>query len=128
MPIFIKCIKSSPHPVCGNNAGFPFDLMLFDNGSCEEVQQYFLDEFNTGNIEYLLLSQKNLGKGGAWNLLFGGAPGEIIAYTDNDVLFSKNWLKESVSLLGDFSECWHGHCKTFPHQSGVLQFNHKMGG
>ena len=84
------------------NAGLPFDLMLFDNGSCEEVQQYLLDEFNTGNIEYLLLSQKNLGKGGAWNLLFGGAPGEIIAYTDNDVLFSKNWLKESVSLLETF--------------------------
>ena len=81
------------------NAGLPFDLMLFDNGSCEEVQDYLLDEFNSGNIEYLLLSQKNLGKGGAWNLLFGGAPGEIIAYTDNDVLFSKDWLKESVSLL-----------------------------
>ena len=81
------------------NAGLPFDLMVFDNGSCEEVQQYLLDEFNKGNIEYLLLSQKNLGKGGAWNLLFGGAPGEIIAYTDNDVLFSKKWLKESVSLL-----------------------------
>jgi glycosyltransferase involved in cell wall biosynthesis len=76
------------------DAGLPFDLMLFDNGSCEEVQQFLLDEFNTGNIEYLLLSQKNLGKGGAWNILFGGAPGEIIAYTDNDVLFSKNWLSE----------------------------------
>ena len=84
------------------NAGLPFDLMVFDNGSCEEVQHYLLDEFNLGNIEYLLLSQKNLGKGGAWNMLFGGAPGEIIAYTDNDVLFSKDWLKESVSLLETF--------------------------
>jgi hypothetical protein len=87
-----------------SNAGLPFDLMVFDNGSCEEVQHFLLDEFNSGNIEYLLLSQKNLGKGGAWNLLFGGAPGEIIAYTDNDVLFSDNWLKESVSLL-----------ETYPH-------------
>jgi glycosyltransferase involved in cell wall biosynthesis len=81
------------------NANMTFDLMLFDNGSCEEVQQFLLDEFNRGNIEYLLLSQKNLGKGGAWNLLFGGAPGEIISYTDNDVLFSKDWLKESVKIL-----------------------------
>ena len=79
------------------NAGLPFDLMLFDNGSCEEVQQYLLDEFNAGNLEYLLLSQKNLGKGGAWNMLFGGAPGEIIAYTDNDVLFFKE-LVEGISI------------------------------
>ncbi len=91
----LKAHLSSLHA----DAGLPFDLMLFDNGSCEEVQQFLLDEFNTGNIEYLLLSQKNLGKGGAWNILFGGAPGEIIAYTDNDVLFSKNWLSESVALL-----------------------------
>ncbi len=81
------------------NAGLPFDLMLFDNGSCEEVQEFLLDEFNTGNIEFLVLSQKNLGKGGAWNMLFGGAPGEIISYTDNDVLFSRGWLKASVDIL-----------------------------
>ncbi len=80
-------------------AGVPFDLMLFDNGSCEEVQDFLLNEFNSGNIEYLLLSRNNLGKGGAWNILFGGAPGEIISYTDNDVLFSKNWLAASLSLL-----------------------------
>lgn len=83
-------------------AGLSFDLMLFDNGSCEEVQDYLLSEFNSGSIDYLFLSRKNLGKGGAWNILFGGAPGEIIAYTDNDVLFSKNWLSSSVTLLETF--------------------------
>jgi glycosyltransferase involved in cell wall biosynthesis len=84
------------------NAGLPFDLMLFDNGSCEEVQEFLLNEFNSGGIDYLLLSRKNLGKGGAWNLLFGGAPGEIIAYTDNDVLFSNGWLKESMAILENY--------------------------
>jgi len=80
-------------------AGMPYDLMLFDNGSCEEAQDFLINEFNSGNIEYLLLSRKNLGKGGAWNILFGGAPGEIISYTDNDVLFSRDWLSSSISLL-----------------------------
>jgi len=37
-------------------------------------------------IQYLVLSDKNLGKGGAWNQIFGGAPGEIIVYSDSDVL------------------------------------------
>lgn len=77
----------------------PFDLMVFDNGSCAEVRDLLHDEFSRGTIQYLILSEKNLGKGGAWNMIFGGAPGEIIAYTDNDVLFSKGWLSRSLELL-----------------------------
>jgi hypothetical protein len=45
-----------------------------------------------------------VGKGGAWNVIFGGAPGEIIAYTDSDVLFSPNWLKRSVEILETFPD------------------------
>ncbi|MHB1482224.1 MAG: glycosyltransferase family 2 protein, partial [Bellilinea sp.] len=48
------------------DAGLPFDLMVFDNGSCPEVQDWLLGEQRAGNIQYLLLSGKNLGKGGAW--------------------------------------------------------------
>jgi len=81
------------------NTDLPYDLMVFDNGSCEEVQQYLLDEHETGRIHYLLLSEKNLGKGGAWNIIFGGAPGEIIAYADNDCLFKKGWLGKSLEIL-----------------------------
>ena len=43
-----------------------------------------------------------MGKGGAWNVMLAGAPGEIIAYTDSDVLFSPNWLKRSVEILETF--------------------------
>jgi hypothetical protein len=80
----------------------PFDLLVFDNGSCEEVQQYLLDEQSAGRLQYLFLSEKNLGKGGAWNVMLGGAPGEIIAYADNDVLFHPGWLAESLKLLETF--------------------------
>lgn len=82
--------------------GLPFDLLVFDNGSCPEVQDWLLGEQRAGNIQYLLLSGKNLGKGGAWNQIFGGAPGEIIAYADSDVLFYPNWLARSVELLETF--------------------------
>jgi glycosyltransferase involved in cell wall biosynthesis len=83
-------------------AGLPFDLLVFDNGSCAEVQDYLLEEQRAGRIQYLLLSEKNLGKGGAWNFILSGAPGEIIAYADNDILFYPGWLSESVRLLETF--------------------------
>ena len=84
------------------DAGLPFDLMVFDNGSCAEVRDFLIQEKEDGRIQYLILSEKNMGKGGAWNVMLTGAPGEIIAYTDADVLFSPNWLSRSVELLETF--------------------------
>lgn len=81
------------------DAGLPFDLMLFDNGSCPEVRDFLVKEKEAGRIQYLILSEKNMGKGGAWNVILAGAPGEIIAYTDSDVLFSPKWLSRSVEIL-----------------------------
>jgi glycosyltransferase involved in cell wall biosynthesis len=84
------------------DAGLPFDLMVFDNGSCAEVRDFLVKEKEEGRIQYLILSEKNMGKGGAWNVMLAGAPGEIIAYTDADVLFSSNWLARSVEILETF--------------------------
>ncbi len=92
--------------VCLNSArtdaGLPFDLLVFDNGSCEEVKNYLLTEQMEGRIQHLFLSEKNLGKGGAWNIILSGCPGEIIAYADSDCLFYPGWLAESVKLLEAF--------------------------
>lgn len=84
------------------DAGLPFDLLVFDNGSCPEARDYLIKEKEEGRIQYLILSEKNVGKGGAWNILLAGAPGEIIAYADSDVLFSPGWLARSVELLETF--------------------------
>ena len=84
------------------DAGLPFDLMVFDNGSCAEVRDFLVKEKEEGRIQYLILSEKNMGKGGAWNVMLAGAPGEIIAYTDSDVLFSPKWLSRSVEILETF--------------------------
>src|SRR5215213_4891944 len=84
------------------DAGLPFDLMVFDNGSCPEVREFLVKEKDEGRLQYLILAEKNMGKGGAWNVMLAGAPGEIIAYTDSDVLFSPNWLKRSVEILETF--------------------------
>ncbi len=84
------------------DAGLPFDLMIFDNGSCAEARDYLIEEKEKGNIQYLLLSEKNVGKGGAWNMILAGAPGEIIAYADSDILYYPKWLSRSVEILETF--------------------------
>lgn len=86
------------------DAGLPFDLMVFDNGSCPEVRDFLVKEKEEGRIQYLILSEKNVGKGGAWNVMLTGAPGEIVSYTDSDVLFSPKWLSRSVEILETFPE------------------------
>jgi glycosyltransferase involved in cell wall biosynthesis len=53
-------------------------------------------------IQFLILSKANLGKGGAWNIMLNAAPGEIIAYTDNDAYFYPAWLSKSVRILETF--------------------------
>lgn len=83
-------------------AGLPFDLLVFDNGSCPQVRDYLIQGKEEGRIQYLILSEKNIGKGGAWNIILAGAPGEIIAYADSDVLFFPTWLSRSVEILETF--------------------------
>jgi len=84
--------------------GLPFDLLVFDNGSCPEARDYLISEKEAGRIQYLIFSEKNMGKGGAWNIILAGAPGEIIAYADSDILYSPGWLARSVELLETFPQ------------------------
>ena len=80
----------------------PYDLLVFDNGSCQEAIDFLTDAQDEGKIQYLILAEKNQGKGGAWNVILNAAPGEIIAYTDNDAYFYPGWLSKSVQILEGF--------------------------
>ncbi len=102
------------------DAGLPFDLLVFDNGSCEEVKNYLVNEQDEGRIQYLILSEKNLGKGGAWNIMLSGAPGEIIAYADSDCLFYPGWLSEIGQIVGNLPQCGNGNRAAVSYQSRFL--------
>ncbi len=82
-----------------NTTDVEHDLLVFDNGSCQEVIDFLLKAKKEQKIQYLILSEKNLGKGGAWNIILSGSPGEIIAYADSDVLFYPGWLRRSIEIL-----------------------------
>jgi glycosyltransferase involved in cell wall biosynthesis len=84
------------------NTVLPYDLFVFDNASCQEVRNFLQEAQQQGRIQYLVLSDRNVGKGGAWNLIFQGAPGEVIAYADSDVYFYPGWLEQSLEILDTF--------------------------
>lgn len=81
------------------NTPKPYDLLVFDNASCPEVQAYLQQERDAGHIQFLILAGQNYGKGGAWNFIFQGAPGEYIVYADSDIQFFPGWLERSLEIL-----------------------------
>ncbi len=80
----------------------PYDVMVFDNHSCAEVRDYLKQAADEGKIQYLVLSDTNIGKIGAWNFMFGAAQGKYIAFTDGDVVFRPGWLSASLALFEAF--------------------------
>jgi glycosyltransferase involved in cell wall biosynthesis len=81
------------------NTSLPFDLMICDNGSCKEVVEYLEEMQDSGKIDYLLLSKRNIGKIGALNILLRAAPGEIVAYSDDDIFFYPGWLEAHIEII-----------------------------
>lgn len=84
------------------NTQTPFDLLVFDNGSCPEMVTYLQELYANGKIDYLLLSRQNVGKLNALQIIFNAAPGEVVAYTDDDVFFLPGWLGEHLKVLDTF--------------------------
>lgn len=85
-----------------NNTEGEFDLLVFDNGSCGQVIEYLRELQEKEIVNYLLLSKWNLGYNGALNFIFSSAPGDIIAYADDDVFYHPGWLKSCVAVLETF--------------------------
>jgi glycosyltransferase involved in cell wall biosynthesis len=79
-----------------------YDLLVFDNGSCPEVIDYLRLLRDQGAIQYLILSAHNIGIYGALKIMFQAAPGEVIAYSQDDVFFYAGWLEEHLKILDTF--------------------------
>jgi hypothetical protein len=79
-----------------------FDLYVFDNGSCAEVQAELYRLHADGYIDFLFSSRHNLGKIGAINWILGSMPNELICYSDSDVLFRPGWFEHSLRILETF--------------------------
>ncbi len=90
------------------NTSTHYDLLVFDNGSCPEAVKMLREMCEAGEIDFLLLSAQNIGKIGALKMIFAVAPGEIIAYSDDDVFFLPGWLERHLHVID-----------TYPHVGAV---------
>ena len=79
-----------------------FDLLVFDNGSCPEVQDELRNLQKLGLIQFLILSHFNLGKTGALNWILSAMPNELIGFSDGDVLFRPGWSEKTTEIINAF--------------------------
>lgn len=94
LELVLSSLQAHTTPAC--------DLLVFDNGSCPQVVDYLRARQSAGGIDYLLLSRWNIGKIGALRILFEAAPGEVIAYNDDDILFYPGWLEAHLCILDNY--------------------------
>jgi glycosyltransferase involved in cell wall biosynthesis len=85
-----------------HNTAEPYDLLVFDNGSCDEVHEYLEGLRQAGAIRFLLTSKENIGKLGAMRLMAGAAPGDLVAYADDDTFFDAGWLRQHLQVYEHF--------------------------
>jgi glycosyltransferase involved in cell wall biosynthesis len=84
------------------NTDHPYDILIFDNGSCSEVVDYLRSLQDSGIIQYLILSSQNIGIAGAIRIMFKAAPGEVLAYSQDDIFFQPGWLQAHLQILDNF--------------------------
>ena len=78
------------------------DVVVLNNGSCAEVREYLDNQLEIGRIDYLIHSRQNLGVIGGFKILFNAVPGEIIAYSDDDVFYYPGWLDAHLEILNTY--------------------------
>jgi len=84
------------------NTGMPCNKLVFDNGSCPEMVEYLKGLLDAGKIDFLMLSRHNIGKLNALRAMFQTAPGEVIAYADDDIYHLPGWLQAHLEVLDTY--------------------------
>jgi len=84
------------------NTTVPYDLIVFDNGSNRETVSALQALKDAGKIDFLILSGQNIGKIGALQVMLKAAPGEVIAYCDDDVFMLPGWLERHLEVIDTY--------------------------
>ncbi len=110
LAVFQACLES----LWASTTEMPFEVLVFDNGSGPETRAFLQEAHRAGRIHYLMLSHRNLGVVGAWNIALAAAPGRLVAYADSDVYFRPGWLAASLRILETFPKVGMVTARPFP--------------
>jgi hypothetical protein len=77
---------------------------VFDNGCCEEVRAYLAGLEGEGRIDILVRSRMNIGTLAAIRMIARMSPKPLLAYSDDDIFFTRGWLEAQLALLAAFPE------------------------
>jgi glycosyltransferase involved in cell wall biosynthesis len=80
------------------NGSFDYEILVVNNNSTdstEDMVRRSLESFN-GRLRYLF--EQRRGKSYALNTAIRAARGEVLAFTDDDVTFDKDWLINLIAV------------------------------
>lgn len=81
------------------NAGLDCDILIWDNGSCQEVRDWLINEYKPDG----LVLSPNVGlTSGRAGLLRIVPPDTIIGLADDDMYYYPDWFKASVTLMNHY--------------------------
>ncbi len=87
-------------------------ITIVDNGSCQEVKDWLLEEYESGVIETLISHTENIGKVDA---ILGAARScreDLITVSDSDILFRNGWQEGVEEVFANFQKA--GSVAPFP--------------
>ena len=95
-----KTLREGIHSAL-DNAGYPCEIVVHDDGSLYEVQRELLDMLTDGLISSLVLEPcgHNEGVGRSINRAFAVATGDPVCKLDQDLTFESDWLKKAVTIV-----------------------------
>ena len=72
--------------------GCPFEILVVDNGSIDSTATVVAEAARRSKVPVTYLTEEKPGKSHALNTAVGHARGDLLAFTDDDVLPSPGWL------------------------------------
>jgi glucosyl-dolichyl phosphate glucuronosyltransferase len=81
--------------------GVPFDVLVVDNGSTDDTRAVVAQVARSSAVPIVYLTEATPGKSHALNTALAHARGDVLVFTDDDVLPAPGWLASYVRDIAD---------------------------